>query len=219
MSETLAVSPVTEALFWLFSALAIGGAVLVVTVRDVFKAAVFLAGSFIAVAAIYFILQAEFIGVVQILVYAGAVSILIAFAVMIIADVPGGSRPAKGRILAAAAAGLMFAALAFTAYNTGWTDIEQVTDENAVAGLTGAYYEEEPAGSEDDSESAGARVIRAAEEGSEGARAGALIDSTGTIGTLLIREFVLPFEILGLLLTAALIGGLAVMRGVRTTDK
>ena len=72
-----------------------------VTVRDVFKAAVCLAGSFLAVAAIYFLLQAEFIGVVQILVYVGAVSILIAFAVMIISNVSEGSRPARGRIAAA----------------------------------------------------------------------------------------------------------------------
>ena len=46
-----------------------------------------------------------------------------------------------------------------------------------------------------------------------------MIDSTGAIGVLLVREFVLPLEILGLLLVAALIGGLALMRDRRTEDQ
>ena len=41
---------------------------------------------------------------------------------------------------------------------------------------------------------------------------GVLNDSTGTIGGLLVREFVLPFETIGLVIVAALIGGLALMR-------
>ncbi len=216
MSGLYEVSRVVDAAFWLFAALAIGGAVMVVTVKDVFKAAVFLAGSFLALAAIYFLLQAEFIGVVQILVYVGAVSILIAFAVMIIADVPGGSRPARGRIAAATAAALMMAALAFTTYNTNWTDIGQITDEDAIAGLVGVYYEDTSTSPYADAQGG---TIRAADETTKDARSGALIDSTGAIGTLLIREFVLPFEILGLLLAAALIGGLALMLNPRTEDK
>ena len=216
MSGEFEVSRLADAAFWLFAALAIGGSLLVVTVRDVFKAAVCLAGSFLAVAAIYFLLQAEFIGVVQILVYVGAVSILIAFAVMIISNVSEGSRPARGRIAAATVAALVLAAVVFTVYNTSWSDISDINDEDTVAGLVGTYQEEElasGAGGEQE------RNIVAVDASTDGARSGVMIDSTGTIGVLLVREFVLPLEILGLLLVASLIGGLALMREGRTEDQ
>jgi len=41
---------------------------------------------------------------------------------------------------------------------------------------------------------------------------GVLVDSTGPIGVMLIREYMLAFEIIGLLLVATLIGGLLLMR-------
>jgi len=44
------------------------------------------------------------------------------------------------------------------------------------------------------------------------AQPGVLADSTGTVGVLLVRDFVLPFETVGLIIVAALIGGLALMR-------
>ncbi len=216
MSGEFEVSRLADAVFWLFSALAIVGALLVVTVRDVFKAAVCLAGSFLAVAAIYFMLQAEFIGVVQILVYVGAVSILIAFAVMIISNVSEGSRPARGRIAAATVAALVLAAVVFTVYNTTWNDINDITNEDTLAGLVGTYQEGESV-SWDGGDQGG--IITAVDGSTDGAQSGVLIDSTGAIGVLLVREFVLPLEILGLLLVAALIGGLALMRESRTEDQ
>ena len=53
---------------------------------------------------------------------------------------------------------------------------------------------------------------------SEDARGGALVDGSSHIGPALIREFVLPFETLGLLLIAALIGALVVIRGRHEDD-
>ena len=54
-----------DVVFWIMSAGAIGAALLVVTVKDVFRAALALAGSFLAVAGIFFLLQAEFVAVAQ----------------------------------------------------------------------------------------------------------------------------------------------------------
>jgi len=71
-----------DVVFWIMSAGAIGAALLVVTVKDVFRAALALAGSFLAVAGIFFLLQAEFVAVAQILVYVGAISIIVAFAIL-----------------------------------------------------------------------------------------------------------------------------------------
>ena len=47
------------------------------------------------------------------------------------------------------------------------------------------------------------------------AQSGVLADSTGTIGTLLVRDYLLAFQAIGVVLTAALIGALALLRDRR----
>lgn len=61
-------------------------AILVITVKDIFKSALFLALLFMGVAGMFITLNAEFLAAVQILVYAGAVVIMILFAVMLTKD-------------------------------------------------------------------------------------------------------------------------------------
>ena len=125
--------------FFVASALTIAAAIIVVTQRDLVRAVLALAMSFIGVASIYFVLNAEFIGVVQILVYVGAISILIAFAVMFIGDLANAGTLSQSRLISAIAAVLLLASIIFVAYNTDWTTIEEVTDPDAVAGLAGNY--------------------------------------------------------------------------------
>ena len=48
---------------------------------------------------------------------------------------------------------------------------------------------------------------------------GVLVDSTGGLGVLLIREYILAFQIIGLLLVAALIGGLLLMRNPQSPSE
>ena len=72
-----------QIIFGLLAALIIGAAMMVVTVRNVIHAALWLIASFFAVAALYLVLEAEFIAIVQVLVYVGAISILILFAIML----------------------------------------------------------------------------------------------------------------------------------------
>ncbi|MEI7643875.1 MAG: NADH-quinone oxidoreductase subunit J [Chloroflexales bacterium] len=72
-----------QIIFGLLSALIIGAAMMVVTVRNVIHAALWLIASFFGVAALYLTLEAEFIAVVQVLVYVGAISILVLFAIML----------------------------------------------------------------------------------------------------------------------------------------
>ena len=196
--------------FYVASAVTIASAIIVVTQRDLVRAVLALAMSFIGVASIYFILNAEFIGVVQILVYVGAISILIAFAVMFIGDLANAGTLSQNRLVSAIAALLLLASIIFVAYNTDWTAIEEIADPDAVAGLAGNY--EVVTSDSDDA------TISAVDAGAEGARGGALIDSSSHIGPSLIREFVLPFETLGLLLIAALIGALIVIRNRQEDD-
>lgn len=70
-------------LFWLISALMVGAALLVVGARKIVHSALALVVVFAMAAGIYLLLNAEFIAIVQILIYAGAVTILILFALML----------------------------------------------------------------------------------------------------------------------------------------
>jgi len=208
------VSTLTTVAFYLASAMTLGFAAIVVTQRDVFRAAIALAGSFLGVGILYFVLSAEFVGVVQILVYVGAISVLMAFAVMFIQDIASGSRPAQGRLIGAAVAVLIFAALAFTVYNTTWSSMDEITDPVAVAALTEGFVE---VGTGDDLTIAPLGFADPDELVVE--NGGVLVDSTPAVGVLLIREYMLAFEIIGLLLVAALIGGLLMMRDPSNKDE
>ena len=72
-----------EVIFWFVAALTVVSALGVVTAQNVMHSALFLILSLIAVAGIFILLAAEFLAVVQVLVYGGAVTILILFAMML----------------------------------------------------------------------------------------------------------------------------------------
>lgn len=69
--------------FFILSVCAIGGAVFFLNAVRIMHMALSLAFTFFSLAGIYFLLQAEFVAVVQVLVYAGAVSILMIFGIML----------------------------------------------------------------------------------------------------------------------------------------
>jgi NADH-quinone oxidoreductase subunit J len=70
-------------LFWIVAIVLVGAALLVVSLRNIVHSALALIVVFAMAAGIYLLLNAEFIAIVQILIYAGAVTILILFALML----------------------------------------------------------------------------------------------------------------------------------------
>jgi NADH:ubiquinone oxidoreductase subunit 6 (subunit J) len=70
-------------MFWILAAGLVGSALLVVTLRNIVHAALFLVVVFAATAGIFVLLNAEFLAIVQVLIYAGAVTILVLFAIML----------------------------------------------------------------------------------------------------------------------------------------
>jgi NADH-quinone oxidoreductase subunit J len=72
-----------EVIFYFVATVTVIGAVGVVTARNVVHSALFLILALIAVAGIFILLAAEFLAVVQVLIYGGAVTILILFAMML----------------------------------------------------------------------------------------------------------------------------------------
>jgi NADH-quinone oxidoreductase subunit J len=69
--------------FWVLSATTIACALAVVFVRNLVHAVLFLALTFVGVAGLYVVLAADFVAVVQVLIYAGAVGVLMTFAIML----------------------------------------------------------------------------------------------------------------------------------------
>lgn len=83
--------PAVVIAFYLFSAITLGGAAGVVFGRNMFHAVLFLVGSFFGLAGIYVLLQADFLAAVQVLIYAGAIPILVVFAIMLTRQVERGN--------------------------------------------------------------------------------------------------------------------------------
>ena len=84
---------VQDVVFWILAVAVIVPALGVVLVKDLFRAVLLLVVVFIAVAGFFVMMSAEFLGVVQVLIYAGAVSILVIFSIMLTRDVQRGNLP------------------------------------------------------------------------------------------------------------------------------
>ena len=193
-----------DVVFWILSVMAVVGAFGVVMVPDLFRAALLLIVVFIAVAGLFILLSAEFLAVVQVLIYVGAIAILIIFAVMLTRAVQHGNLPTRMQMPAAVLAALLFAALVAVAVDTQWEFLPAEQQErvdlvqtSAVTTLTGDVLTE-----------AG---ITGPEEQSEVQNAG--------LADLLISDYVLPFEAVSVLLLAALIGALVLVRPNPGTGK
>src|SRR5262245_35433628 len=95
-------------LFWGFAAATIGGALFVVTRRNLIAAVMGMVGSFLGISAVYMMLYATFLSVIQMLVYAGAIMVLFVFVIMILNRPEDEPVPPSGRV------GQVLGALAIT---------------------------------------------------------------------------------------------------------
>ena len=151
-----------DALFWLFAAVMIGSAFLVVTMRDIIRCGLAMIVCFGSLAGIYVILGAPLIAAAQVIVYIGAISVLILFAIMLTQtkDAPSRLVFQTQAVPAAIAAIIIAVVLALAIGATDWGE-------------------------------AAKRVRLTAE----------------AMSSVLFNSFVLPFEIVSVLLLAAVIGG------------
>jgi NADH-quinone oxidoreductase subunit J len=158
-------------IFAILAMLTIAGAVGAVGLRNLVHCALALAVAFAGLAAIYLNLDAQFVGFAQVLVYIGAVTILIVFAILL---TRGGESPGQA------------------VFSSSWGIGVGVA--GAVFGLIAAVILSSHALSHSVSPAPEATVRQ--------------------IGDQLMTNYVLPLEVMGLLLTAALIGAVVIaMRG------
>lgn len=110
-------------LFYLLAGVILVCAILVVTLRNVFHSALFLVLTFFFVAGIYLMLKAEFLAAVQVLIYVGAVTILILFAIMLTHQIQSRSiRQVNEQVIPAIIIGGLFFVLAVLAMIRTFSD-------------------------------------------------------------------------------------------------
>jgi NAD(P)H-quinone oxidoreductase subunit 6 len=109
--------------FLVLAATVVAGAVGVVLLPNIVYSAFLLGGVFLAMAGLYLLLNASFVAAAQVLVYVGAVNVLILFAIMLVnkkenlAEIPG---LALRRVLSGLVCGGLFALLLRVVFTTGW---------------------------------------------------------------------------------------------------
>jgi NADH-quinone oxidoreductase subunit J len=183
-----------QIIFFIIAALIISAAIMVVSVRNIIHAALWLITSFFGVGALYLLLEAEFLAIVQVLIYVGAVSVLVLFAIMLTRHITGeGERQLyKHWWVGLIIAGVLFAAvLTPTLLNQDWNTIalaiqpEDVTEENE------------------------ALLDTLAEQASD-------VAGTRELGFAFMQEYLLPFQAAAVLLLVALVGAIVIAYEERT---
>jgi len=131
---------VQHVLFIIFGGLTLGGALMVVTRRNIFHAALFLILAFFGVAGLYVLLEAPFLAAAQLFIYVGGIAVLIIFAVMLVRDLMDPNR--RGQLSQWWAAALVMATLCglliWTVVTHDWgVQAGPVPDETiAILGMT-----------------------------------------------------------------------------------
>jgi NADH-quinone oxidoreductase subunit J len=162
-----------DMVFYIIAAVSIIAALAVVTMRNLVHSAFYLVLLFAGVAGIYVLLGAEFLAMVQILVYIGAIAILIAFGVMLTrrGSIKESNLSNKQTGIAALVSAATLGVILWLVNGTEW-------------------------------------VVKQGEAPS---------DAVGSIATLMLSEFVVPFEVAAILLLVAMLGAILIAKEVKSS--
>ena len=170
--------PLHEILFFILEFGVIFGSLGVVLFTNIVYSAFFLGLVFFCISILYFALNADFVAAAQILIYVGAVNVLIVFAVMLI------NKPKSLKIFPSWTIGdkitfiicsNMFFLLVTVILNTSWSNITLITESKIFLNFN-------------------------------------FTQNVQRIGYLLLTQFLIPFELLSIVLLIALIGAIVVAR-------
>lgn len=182
-----------QSIFLVFSAIGLLAALGTVLSRNLVRAALWLVAFFFIIAVQFVLLEAEFLAAIQVLVYIGAVAILLLFGIMLTRNIQGDettSTSLNAKLLFGGLSLALFAVLATaivshkgTPERPAWSKIQGRPDDEA---------------------------------GRDGfrTRKDTINNMAKTVGDEMMTRFVIPFEIAGLLLTVALVGAVALARQV-----
>jgi NADH-quinone oxidoreductase subunit J len=195
---------IEQVAFLLFATITLVAAFGVVAARTVFVSALWLVGSFVGVAGLYVLLGAGFLAMIQLLVYVGAISVLILFVIMLTRDVMGEHTQRNRQwVLAAMIALALFGILAVLGYTTDWPETNA-----AVPPASGGTV---VLGDDMTAEDAGKIPNVVIEEGEDGV-AYRVAGPVESLGRSFVTENLLPFEVISALLLVALVGAIVIAR-------
>jgi len=109
-----------DLVFWIVAIVTVGCALSVVFNRNIFRAALFLIVAFFSIAILYVLLAADFLAAVQVLIYVGAIGVLIIFAVMLTREIHRGNVSNKLSWVAFITSLFLFALISFSLMSTRW---------------------------------------------------------------------------------------------------
>lgn len=157
--------------FYILAVVTVGAALAVVSMRNIVHSAFYLVLTFTGVAGIYVLLAADFLAAVQIIVYVGAIAILIAFGVMLTrrGNIKESNLFNKQVIPAGLVTAIVLGVIVWIVTNTKW----------AIS------------------------------------NAPAPVDTVGTIATLFLTDYVVPFEVAAILLLVAMLGAIMIAKEVK----
>lgn len=110
--------------FWALAALTLVSALMVALVRDLIHAVLYLILSFVGVAGLYVTLSADFVAVVQVLIYAGAISVLMLFSILLTPRSARDNATVSYAAPIASLAVLVAVVLTYAAVETNWAKAE-----------------------------------------------------------------------------------------------
>lgn len=129
--------------FWVLAAVAVASALAVVFLRNILRAALILVLCFVSVAGIYITLNADFLAAVQVLIYAGAIAILLVFAVMLTRDAPRGNVLNRLWFPALVISLLMLMVIIYVSVSTDWDTVAEVASEPTTSTLATTLFDKE----------------------------------------------------------------------------
>jgi NADH-quinone oxidoreductase subunit J len=155
-----------QLVFYALGFLLVTSSLLAATVRNIFHAAIYLIVALFSVAGFFILLQAEFLAAVQVLIYVGAVAVLMIFAVMLTSRITDARVQAQNSQVGVGAvvALVLFMVISFCVWSTNW-EVSPLPME---------------------------------------------VDNTRALGRMIMTKFVLPFEIVSVLLLAAMVGAIVI---------
>jgi NADH-quinone oxidoreductase subunit J len=128
--------------FWIMAVVAVIGALGVVFLRNIFHAALSLVLCFLTVAGLYITLSADFLAAVQILVYVGAISVLIILAIMMTREVQRGSPANRLKLPVFIVAVVLLGIMVYTVTKTSWQVSAQAPLAPTTVPLAGKLFSE-----------------------------------------------------------------------------
>ena len=184
---------IVDFLFYVFATISVGGGLLMVLSRHPVPASLFMIVSLVGVAALFVLLEAFFLAILQVLVYAGAVMVLFLFIIMLLDVGPQGGKAARIKLFS-----LVFGILLVGMLVVVLIELSQAPDTSVIDPST-SWPE-------------------LAEEATANGSNLTFSPSAKSFGFGLLAKYMLPLQVSGFLLLAAMVGVIILSKKFSNTD-